>query len=393
MRWSEIVTEGWLTEDPVSQEGTMWLGYHRTKPENLEQIQSNGFVVADPDAQAYGPGAYACLDWKSITDGPVSSWGSTVLKVKINLHGCLVLDNTLAKQIYGEKSSLEDQFKMFGLPLKELPELRAQVSEDYDDDEDDYYDDEDEDEDDLRYDDEDEDEDVDPNAGTYSAMARRAAILFYDSNKIKGLVYNCPNDGNAVVMWNPKDMIPFAYAEDVKPMADLSAVSWMKLSSVPIGKGSNSQPPKYSKSRDGNTSEKMSDRKKTPLNSHEMLHYLKKYSLGLRDIQNMGFTIDNEFADKLWKTPGIAGMLKGDLLKASLGSPSNSDLISAIAGDKSGSIIEILAHRGPISQQMLDAAVKSKVAGIAYTNLEGYARKNGLKFDLDQARTATPRLS
>jgi len=372
MRWSEIVTERWITEEQVSKEGSMWVGYHRTKPDNLEQIQNKGFVVSNPDEQAYGPGAYACLDWKSITNGPVNLWGSMVLKVKMNLHGCLVLDVDLAKQIYGEKSSLEDQFKMFGLPLGEIPELRAQAQGDYDDEDDD---------------------DDDPYAGTYSAMTRRAAVLFYDSNKIKGLVYNCPNDGNAVVMWNPKDMIPFAYAEDVKPGADLSSVSWTKLTSVPIGKGSNSKLPKFSKGRDGNTLEKMGNRKKTPLNSHEMLHYLKKFNIGLHDLKNMGFTVDDDLANKIWKTKEIGGVLKNDLLVAGLGSPSNSDLISAIANDNTGNLIMTLAHKGPINQQMLDAAVKSKVRGVAYTSLQGYAKKNGLKFELDPARTATPPVS
>jgi len=385
MRWFEIVSEGLLTEAPVSEQGTMWVGYHRTKPENLQQIQSNGFVVADPDLQAYGPGAYACLDWLSINDGPVSGWGSTVLKVKINLHGCLVLDAALAKQVYGEKSSLEDQFKMFGLPLKELPELRAQISEDDDDDDDDYDDDYDDDDDD--YDDDydprrndDDDEDEDPYAGTYSPMARRAAILFYDSNKIKGLAYNCPNDGNAVVMWNPKDVIPFSYADDVKPGTDEGAVSWKKLSSVPIGKGSTSKP-KYSKDKNGNTLEKMGDRKKTPLNAHEVLHYLKKVGVGIREIRLMGFTPDDEFANMVWKSKEIGPKIKSDLLNAGLGSPSDAELISAIAKDHTGQVIASRAYKQPISQQMLDAAVKAKVSGPAYDNLKGFAKQYGLKMN------------
>lgn len=95
--------------------------YHRTKSEYLDDIVSKGF---SPGSGAmYGKGLYSTYDLDSqLKEKMERQYGNIIIKFKVNLHNCLILDYDQAMKVYGKEYTLMDQLK--NLNIIQSPRLK-----------------------------------------------------------------------------------------------------------------------------------------------------------------------------------------------------------------------------------------------------------------------------
>lgn len=88
--------------------------YHRTRPNSVGEIVKKGFKPGY--GQMYGKGLYTTYSLDSQLENNMDgNYGPVILKFKVSLHDCLILDYEQAKKIYGEKYKLMDQLEELGI--------------------------------------------------------------------------------------------------------------------------------------------------------------------------------------------------------------------------------------------------------------------------------------
>lgn len=200
------------------------VAYHRTRNlKDTNAIGQSGFKAGG--GAMYGKGIYLTYDFDDQQDEYMTrNYGPFVIRCKVNLTGFLIFDRDIALRVYGSRSSLEDQFAYFGIPIPTDDEgpagvaarpLRAVVTSTYD---------------------------YEP-----GLTSRRAKLftnwLFSESAQkirfkqpVKGLVFTGANDGRVIVAYDPSSVIPFAWARVINLTKAREQVKWNKIEAPPISR-------------------------------------------------------------------------------------------------------------------------------------------------------------
>lgn len=157
--------------------------YHRTRenPENHD-IHEKGIDITQNSKAMYGQGLYTTYSLESQNNDRMRElYGNYILKGKVNLSNMLILDKTVFDRVH-PRENFEDYLKKEGLNFEEIHRLKT--------------------------------------SKFTSRIAFKVWRRFYD--KKDGIVFTGQQDGNVVVVWNPKTFLSMSYSED-------DGKTWKKL--------------------------------------------------------------------------------------------------------------------------------------------------------------------
>src|ERR1044072_8844307 len=107
------------TGDILNEEvfSSLAVAYHRTRNlKDTNAIGQSGFKAGG--GARYGKGIYLTYDFDDQQDEYMTrNYGPFVIRCKVNLTGFLIFDPKIATLVYGSRSSLQDQFAYFGIPI------------------------------------------------------------------------------------------------------------------------------------------------------------------------------------------------------------------------------------------------------------------------------------
>jgi len=99
--------------------GNIALCYHRTHEiKTVESIKQDGFRSGSEES-LYGPGIYLTFDVESQFTNYMTNYGDYIIKSKVALTGMLILDQDVARTVYGIHHSFADQCKLLKLRVFE----------------------------------------------------------------------------------------------------------------------------------------------------------------------------------------------------------------------------------------------------------------------------------
>jgi len=193
--------ENILTEEVYGKIATF---YHRTKSEEISKtIGKDGFTIGLGDY--YGPAIYGCFDIKDQFQPSMFDYGDYIVKSKTNIFGFIILDETIAKKVYGGNYLPKDQFKSFCNPSiyanKKTEALKKYLNS-------------------IAF------------SGRTAEIAHNIwGIIKNDRGlhaQIKGLLYiGGYNDGDVIVIYDVNNIIPMGYAIATKD-TKMSNLKWEK---------------------------------------------------------------------------------------------------------------------------------------------------------------------
>lgn len=200
---SDIIGPGLttLTEKVI---GGLAIGYHRTRNlKNVNAIGESGFKAGS--GAMYGTGIYLTYDFDDQQDDYMREhYGPYVVRCKVALHGYLIFDEAVATAVYGRRSSLRDQFKLFGLSDDLLQHIEKQMI-----------------------------------GRVYSSVAARDfANTIHgkkQQGKIKGIVFTGENDGRVIVAYDPSTVKSLGYARVIDDNKTLEKVKWRRFETATAG--------------------------------------------------------------------------------------------------------------------------------------------------------------
>jgi len=193
----------YLLEELVNEEvyGKIATVYHRAKsPEDSESIIKTGFKIGGGAGWLYGPGVYACYDYKSqLNANHITKYGKYLIKAKINLSGFLILEEPEAKAVYGQNYKLVNQFKSL-ISTQQLKQFSKKNNENQ-----------------LSFIEFLEGYEF----GKYEFSSKFALTIWEDYLSktpkllmiINGLMFNGSNDGNVAVVYDNKNIKPIGWVE------------------------------------------------------------------------------------------------------------------------------------------------------------------------------------
>ena len=165
--------------------GNLAIGYHRTNDlYNVNSISKTGF--ASGKGAAYGTGIYLTYSLDSqLNYVMASTYGKYIIKAKVKLTDFVIFDENIAKIVYPKGWSIESQLNKIKLNNKngEIHQIKNYLT----------------------------------NNPIYTS---HAALFFYKNyiltNKINigGLIFTGQTDGQVIVAYNAKSVIPIQYAVD-----------------------------------------------------------------------------------------------------------------------------------------------------------------------------------
>jgi hypothetical protein len=191
MRYIEILTEKVI--------GNLAIGYHRTKSlDVINSIVSNGFSPGNGDT--YGKGVYMTYDLQSQLNPNMLKYGNYIIRNKINLNKYLIFDTDIAKLVYNNNFSLNDQLKLLQYNPSQIKKIMDIANNVYE-----YK--------------------ADIAQPVYTAdIAQPISELI---NKFtNGLVFTGRQDGKVIVAYNILSITPFGYADVPTPDTE---IIWTKI--------------------------------------------------------------------------------------------------------------------------------------------------------------------
>lgn len=200
MRWKHIVTE--------EVYGGAAIGYHRTKNVNLAtEIGKSGFRAGG--GNTYGTGIYLTYSFEDQQEERMKSlYGPYIVRSKVNIAQFLIFDEDIAGKVHGKNSSIEKQFAMFGIPEEKLKDIR-------------YYD---------YWHDDQERLITSKQAKIISSWATSKNIPI----RYRGMIFTGEQDGQVIVAYSPRDVIPFSFCRAVDLKKSFSQLRWRRYEKPPI---------------------------------------------------------------------------------------------------------------------------------------------------------------
>ena len=170
--------------------GTMATVFHRTRKEDIvDFISKSGFLSSLNGL--YGDGVYATYSIESQqTQRMLRNYGSFLIKAVVNLsNNFIIFDDDISRKVYGKRVSVKEQLDRHGL---------RSVS-----------------------------------AITADAALRLPGLNPGLERKVSGLVFTGKSDGNVIVVYDPKLIIPvsWSYSDEDYLSIPPNKINWNKISS------------------------------------------------------------------------------------------------------------------------------------------------------------------
>ena len=171
----KIIRRTLLSEQVFGAQAFVYHGSNSPPDEFLPFILENKFIPGKGAGAMYGKGLYTVYNLRG-TNTSSGDYGRYVYKLKVNLHGFICFDSTVAEKVYKKKLSPADQARLLGRPTL-VKKLESVVDDD------------------------------DPYT---SGEAHRASKFL--SGHVKGIVFTGRNDGQVVVIYDASVVTPVSWS-------------------------------------------------------------------------------------------------------------------------------------------------------------------------------------
>jgi len=170
-----LIRETLLFEEVYGAQAIVYHGTRVNAQKLISALLDDTFDAGRGEGSLYGKGLYAVYDLDG-SETAAGSYGSKIIKLKLNLYGYIIFDPDVALKVYKAPLSIVEQAEMLRLDKEIIEKLKK----------------------------------IDTSTSEFTSDAAFTASKFL-KGRVKGLVYTGRDDGRCVVIYDPTTAVPVAW--------------------------------------------------------------------------------------------------------------------------------------------------------------------------------------